>query len=127
MMRNRVAAVIVRIFLVLIIVGVVLGYAYSKSQDYVNGPQVVILTPKDGATVKDRLVPIYGTTQNITELTLNGRKIYINENNEFEESLLLFPGYNRISVRAKDRFDKSTEEYVTIVYDDMNSDINIIN
>ncbi len=95
---------------------IILGYSYFRTQDYLNGPQVTILTPKNGETVHNPLLTIQGQTKNIADITLNDRKIFTDKEGLFTEEILLYSGYNIISIKATDKFNKEIKKRIEIVY-----------
>ena len=115
-MRNRNLAFILKITLIIILVVIIFSYAYNRSGNYLDGPQISINHPTNGQTLAEQTLTISGNTKNINDIMLNDRKIYINENGEFTEKILLHEGYNQISLWAKDRFDKKTEKNLIVVY-----------
>ncbi len=107
---------ILKILLVLAIISVIAGYAYYKSKNFVIGPEIEIISPQNGSSVNKSLLEIIGTAKNISYITLNDRPIFTNEKGEFKEKLLLFPGYNIISIKAKDNFKRKTNKTLEIIY-----------
>ena len=61
-------------------------------------------------------ITIEGTARRIATLSMNGETIPVTENGAFSEPYLLAPGYNRIVLTASDRYNKSTERVIEIVY-----------
>ena len=102
--------------LIVLIAITVLGYAYFRTQDYLGGPQITILTPQNGITTREPLLTIQGQTKNIADITLNDRKIFIDKNGIFTEKILLHCGYNIITIEAADKFKKTVEKKLQIVY-----------
>ena len=115
-MRSGNLKIILQIILAGIVIIAVLGYAYFRTQDYLNGPQISITSPINGQTVTDPLLTVSGITEHVTAIYLNDRKIFIDKDNVFQEELLLYPGYNIITIWAVDRFDKRVEKQLKIVY-----------
>ena len=107
---------IIRIATAIIALAVVGGYAYYRSSDFLKGPIVEITSPQNGTTATSSIITVSGTTRNISAITMDGRKIYIDENGNFSEKLLLHPGYNIITVRVRDRFDREARQAVEVVY-----------
>ncbi|NQV93192.1 hypothetical protein HQ403_01705 [Candidatus Kaiserbacteria bacterium] len=85
-------------------------------QSLVTGPVISISEPKDGVVVTSSRTEVYGTTKNISSISLNDREIFIDESGAFKEKLLLSPGYNIITVRAEDKFGRKTENVLELVY-----------
>jgi hypothetical protein len=86
----------------------------AKTKNLIFGPSLSITSPKDGETLTDSLITIKGKTGNIASLYLNGRKIYINEEGQFSEELLIPLGYSIIEVRAVDREKDETVRRVRV-------------
>lgn len=107
---------LLRAFLVLLVIVGIGGYAYAKSADLLSGPQVTVKHPRDGATITDERIVVRGSAQNISFLHLNGRQIYTDTDGTFREQLLLYPGYNIITVTARDRFDRTETRRIEVVY-----------
>jgi hypothetical protein len=109
-----------RKLLQIIIIAIVLlslfGYTAYEIQRVVFGPRIEILSPKNGAVVSDSLTEITGTAQNIKDISLNDRKIFIDEQGNFKEELLLSYGYNAITMKASDKFGRNTEKIIEVVY-----------
>ena len=100
---------------ILLLLGI-LGYTYFQVQNVVTGPVITISSPLHGSTLSSSLVEITGSTRNISSISLNGRQIFIDESAYFREKVLLSPGYNIITLRAKDRFGRETKEILELVY-----------
>ena len=106
---------IITIALTVIIAGTILGYAYLKTKDYIAGPQVTILSPSNGAALSDLIVEVVGTAKNISSISLDDRNIFVDEQGTFKEKLLLYPGYNIITVKAEDRYKRSVEKKLELI------------
>lgn len=113
---TRSAHTYIRIFFALALAGIIVWYAYSKSEDYLEGPKITIHSPENGITVSRSLVTISGTAEHIAHITLNGRQIFITEEGLFSEQLLLSLGYNIITLKARDRFDREVKQTLELVY-----------
>ena len=113
---DNTAKIYLTIFTIAILASVVLGYTYYRTTDLLLGPQIIIETPANGTTIEESLVHIRGTTKNITNITLNGRNIFVDESGTIKESLLLTYGYNVLELSAKDRFGRETKETLELIY-----------
>jgi hypothetical protein len=94
---------------------IIIGYTYLKTKDYIAGPQITITSPLDGSTVSNSLVEVVGTTKNISFISLNDRPIFIDEKGNFREKLLLYSGYNIMSVKAEDRYKRTVEKTIELI------------
>ncbi len=94
---------------------IVIGYAYFATKDYIAGPQISITSPLNGSTVSNPLIEVVGTTKNISFISLNDRPIFVDEKGNFKEKLLLYPGYNIMSVKAEDRYKRTVEKTIELI------------
>ncbi|MDO8572149.1 MAG: hypothetical protein Q7S11_00065 [bacterium] len=94
---------------------VVIGYTYLKTKDYIAGPQILITSPISGSSVSNSLIEVVGVAKNISFISLNDRPIFIDEQGNFKEKLLLYSGYNIISVKAEDRYKRSVEKTIELI------------
>jgi hypothetical protein len=99
-------------FLVLLIV----GYTLYEVQKVVFGPKIIVLSPINGSLVSSSTTEISGTTKNIKDLSLNDRKIFTDEQGNFKEEVLLSYGYNIFVLKASDKFGRSTEQKIELVF-----------
>jgi len=91
-------------------------YSFSRSHYLIVGVQIKNVNITDGARMENSIVKITGNAKNAINLTLNGREITINENGDFKETLALLPGYNIISIIAKDKFGYVDEKNYKLMY-----------
>jgi len=94
----------------------VIGYAYFSMRDFLRGPVVRFSAPKNGETVTSQVLEVSGTSQNLSYLKLDGRKIFTDKNGNWSEKLILAPGYNIIEADAKDRFEREVKETIYVIY-----------
>ena len=92
----------------------ILIYALFNARLLIAGPQIIIKSPENGSDFDRPLIQIEGEAHNTSFISMNGRPIYVNENGEFKEKLLLPEGTSIIKFDAKDRFERNTE--VTLWY-----------
>ncbi|MCW9054861.1 MAG: hypothetical protein OQJ98_02685 [Candidatus Pacebacteria bacterium] len=85
-------------------------------QNVITGPVVTVDTPQNGATLLNAITNISGSAQNIAKISINNRPITIDEENTFSEKLLLSPGYNIITLYAEDKFGRTTEKTLELIY-----------
>lgn len=94
---------------------IVISFTLFQSRSIIAGPKIEIFTPESGSTASDSLVEIRGKTQNISEIKLNNRSIFIDEEGNFEEKLLLSYGYNIITIEGRDRFNREEKKTIELV------------
>jgi hypothetical protein len=101
---------------ILFILAVIL-YTLYTARHIILGPHISFSNTQDDilkTTVQ--VVKIAGQTQNTTELRLNNRKIILNQDGDFSERMLLTPGVNVFIFNAKDKFDRTEQKMLQIVY-----------
>lgn len=95
----------------------ILGYSYLKLRDIISGPDITLIWPPNGASLSNPLVTIKGKTERITQLYLNGRKIFTDEKGNFSEPILMAKGYNVFEVKAQDKFGRQAIEKLEVLVD----------
>ncbi len=93
-----------------------LGYAAFQAEALFLGPRLSIDSPLSGTSTSTSLIVVRGTAHNISHLTLNGAKIFTDEEGVFAEKVLLSYGYNRVTVEATDRFGRKATESLQLMY-----------
>ena len=93
----------------IVFVGIAL-YGMYQAREYLRGPFLSIeSTEQNGA-----LIHIGGEAKRIAFLSLNGKQIFTDENGLWQETALLLPGYNSMTVAARDRFGRTAEKYLEV-------------
>jgi len=113
--------IIIRNILIVIIICAIGGYAGFQSKKILSGPQITIQSPST-TTAQDSSVNVQGIVKNVSVVTLNDRMIPVDQDGQFKEKVLLYPGYNVIKLEAKDKFGASVTKELQLVY--TNSQIN---
>ncbi|TSC78081.1 MAG: Uncharacterized protein G01um101424_215 [Parcubacteria group bacterium Gr01-1014_24] len=108
------------IFFLLIII-----YAFFRSHDLIFGVKIKNVNIVDGAParttvqsggkVANSVLQVTGNARNATNLTLNGREISIDQEGNFDETIVLLIGYNIINITAKDKFGYIDEKNYQII------------
>ncbi len=83
------------------------GYLYFEFHSFVSEPRLVILEPRDGATVTDAEISVRGETDPRADVTINGESVVVDEQGVFVETLKLASGLNTIDVSSSNRFGKT--------------------
>lgn len=84
-----------------------IAYSAYQARAYLAGPRVRI-----GETLRNGpLLDIAGTAERVAFVSLNGRQIFTDERGVWQETILLLPGYNVVSLSATDRFGRETETH----------------
>jgi hypothetical protein len=109
--RKKMTVAIIAIVLILLA-----GYTSYEIRRVAYGPRITVLSPTNGSVSTSSLIEISGVAQNIKDISLNDRKIFIDEQGNFKEEVLLSPGYNILTFKASDKFGKETEKVIEIIY-----------
>ena len=120
-MARREPRFYLKIFIISLLFLVIIGYAYFRAHDFLVGPSVAIIEPKNGKSFDSPDIIVSGTAKNISFLTLNGLQIYTDESGAFNRKLLLSQGYNIITLVGKDKFGRETKKTIGLVYFSPNS------
>ena len=109
---------ILKIVGITVAVLIVVGYGLFASNSFISGPEIVVTEPATGSVIATSTVIVKGTALRIQEITLNGRPIFVDENGNFSETVLLAKGYNVSLLSATDKFNRTTEYKLELVYKD---------
>ncbi len=103
--------VLISVFLLFIII-----YSFFRSKDVIFGVKIKDVNIVDGTKVADNILKITGNAKNANILTLNDRPISIDQEGNFDETIILLSGYNIITIKAKDDFGNSDEKNYKLIY-----------
>ncbi len=117
MTRNETIKLL-RISIFLAIILIIASYALFRSMDYIKGPEIIVDNPKNGETVREPSTKVRGYALRISDIWLNNRPITLSEDGYFEETVLLNPGYNNITLHVKDRFGREENSFLEIIRKD---------
>ena len=109
---------IIKLLIICLAVLTIIGYSFYQARNLLFGPHISLFSPTNGGTFTDSLIEIKGNATNIASITLNDRSIFVDENGNFVEKLLLASGYNVFKLVAEDRFGRSTEKLIEFVLKD---------
>lgn len=93
----------------------VFGYILFEARFLIEGPELLILTPKNNSTVHNSLLEIKGKVRNLSSMAINNRQIMITPDGSFNDKLLLAEGYNTIEAKVKNKFGQESSEILEIV------------
>ena len=103
-------------YLFFLLLFIVLAYGVFEARNFLYGPQIHIATPANGLTSKTSVVEISGTVANVTEISLDGHLVPLDESGKFTERLILAPGVNTFDFVAKDKFGRVRHRKLQILY-----------
>jgi hypothetical protein len=108
---------IIKIAGLIVVLLFIIAYALFESNSLIKGPEIILTSPHSGDVFSTSSVNVKGMALRIQDITLNGRPILIDQSGNFEETLLLAPGYNVSLFRAKDKFNRTIEYKFELVYE----------
>ena len=91
-------------------------YVLFQARFLILGPSINIYSPKDGQSVDSSAVVVMGHAENISYISLDDRPIFVDEKGDFSEKLIASPGTSIIKMNARDRFGRTAEKTIKIVY-----------
>jgi len=106
---------IMRITGISILSALIIAYAIWRSLNYARGPEIDVALPMNGASISSPTVTINGRALRVNSLSLNGRPITVDQQGNFSETLIVFPGMNVITLSAQDQFGRNTQKELEIV------------
>lgn len=106
---SRITKIVLVVFFVLVAI-----YAYYEGRGLLYGPTIEI--ENRVLEVSEPFITIEGQAQRIASLSMNGTAIQVTEDGLFSEGYVLAPGYNSITLSARDRFGQTTTREIEVVY-----------
>lgn len=86
------------------------SYAFFNARDLILGVKIKDVKLVQGADSDINILKITGNAKNAKILTLNGREISIDQQGNFEETIVLLLGYNILTLKAEDKFGYKDEK-----------------
>jgi hypothetical protein len=90
-------------------------YAFLRSKDLIFGVKIKNVNIIDGAKLTKNIMEVTGNAKNAISLDLNGREISVDKEGNFDETIVLLPGYNIIDIKAKDKFGNMDEKNYKLI------------
>lgn len=106
---------LVKYWLIAVITLLMVFFILFQARFLVTGPRIILLEIPQGPQ-NERQVIIAGTAQNISRLWLNDRPIYTDTEGNFKEAIVLENGYTIATLRAQDRYGRTTVVSRPLVY-----------
>lgn len=101
----------------LIILGCLLIFSFVlfQARFLITGPRIVLADPP-ASPGNERHVEIKGKAYNIARIWLNDRPIFTDAQGNFKEAIVLENGYTIATLRAEDRYGRTTRVTQELVY-----------
>ena len=106
---------IIKIGSAILVILLIVAYALWRSFAYARGPRITLSEPANYASVTSTTTHVIGRVERANTITLNGKAITIDEQGNFDETIIVFPGTNILTLVARDQFERSIETQVQIV------------
>jgi cytoskeletal protein RodZ len=84
------------------------GYLVFAYWRFAAGPALVIHRPANNSVVAEEQAEIIGKTDPEATIAINNQPVRVEENGSFAATVRLQPGLNKITVTAKNRFQRET-------------------
>ncbi len=104
----------------------VLGFVYRNSKDAIFGTKISVSIARDGSTVSDTTLPIVGYAPKVKSVLINKHPVAVDTAGNFQDTVLLSPGYNIIEVSTIDSFNKITTKEYHLVGSPPNKDVALV-
>lgn len=105
---------IFKIGVTILVIILIVSYALWRSLNFARGPHITILEPTNYASIDSATTHVIGRVERANAIRLNGRAITIDEQGNFDETIVIFPGTNTLTLEAYDQFDRSIREQVQV-------------
>lgn len=89
-------------------------YLYKEIGSFASVPRLVVLGPEQNTVIQGSSVLVEGITDRDAKLSVNGQPVLVGDEGNFRENLILQSGSNIINIKAVNRFEKETEEIITV-------------
>jgi hypothetical protein len=93
---------------------IIVGYAVWRSLNYARGPSILVTEPLNGSTVSTSVIDVKGQALRVNTITLNGRPISVDQQGNFSETVIVFPGLNVLTIEAGDQFNRHVKTELQI-------------
>ena len=90
-------------------------YSFFNTKDLIFGIKIKNINITNNINNEINIIKITGNAKNAKNLTLNGREIFIDQNGNFNETLVLLLGYNVINIKAEDKFGYKDEKNYQLI------------
>ncbi len=99
----------------IILFGLIGLYSLFQARFIILGPSIKVFAPENGATLSSPVVTMSGQAKNIAYISLNDRPIFVDKDGNWSEKLIAPLGLSIMTVRARDRFGRSTEKQIEVM------------
>lgn len=101
-------------FFVVAVFLIILGYLFLQYSSVLFGPELTIETPQQNQVIEGNVVEVKGTSAPYATVLVNDEEVYVGLDGSFRKSLYLFSGEQQITIVAKNRYGKESQEVRTV-------------
>ena len=105
-----------RVFLFIGLFTFILIYIFLGSRSLIFGVKIKNVNIENNTTLYQNIQNITGNAKNAIFLSLNDREITIDQEGNFNETISLFLGYNKLTIKAEDKFGNKDEKNYQLIY-----------
>lgn len=113
----------IKIFLLIFGLLSISAFTVFELRKVISGPKLILNCDNDRRLDECNYIQsdknIYvlsGKTNNVSDIVIGDRKIYMDTEGNFKENILLYPGINLITIKSLDRFGKEVKKEISIYY-----------
>ena len=93
-------------------------YSVFQTKALAKGVNLTMSGIDDGEMFENGILTLSGQALHAKHISINDKELPVDENERFLEELVLSPGYNIITVKAEDKFNKTTKKIYHVYYDE---------
>lgn len=93
---------------------VILIYVFFQFSSLLFGPKLTVERPRQNQTVSTSVVEVKGTTDQFATVQVDREDVYVDIAGSFGKTVFVYPGNQKITVIAKNRYGKETRKIIDI-------------
>jgi len=97
-----------------LLIVLILIFTASRAYGLIQGPYIALDTANLTSEIDRGFVLLEGKVYRSAYFSINDRVVAPEQNGNFSERLLLSPGHTIMTIQARDRFDRTTQEIIPI-------------
>lgn len=96
------------LILAILVICLIFGFFWHQVSYLLYPPFIKLEKPASNFSITDYAIEVAGQTEPSASLTINGRKVSVNEEGYFNSIITLDSGLNMLTIEAKDRFGRTS-------------------
>lgn len=82
------------------------GYVASQVSSVLTPPKLAVNEPSSDETISGNSIVVSGKAEVGADVSINDQAVFLDQNGQFNENVILSEGLNQIQITAKNKFDK---------------------